>query len=196
MVAAKSCKNAPLYHPLTGRIIKWNGPAHKKLVATVSAVPASAWWNSVAAAHPNITRARVDQVANWWLAHVGKKTYTAASSPAAVAGNPKATVVHVTTSAEFARLINSAAGMPVVVDFFATWCGPCKALGPAIPVLAKEYAGKALFAKVDVDKGQHLADKYKVSALPTVHIFQQGRKVWSGVGVNETRLRAAVRKFV
>jgi len=67
--------------------------------------------------------------------------------------------------------------LPAVVDFTATWCGPCQALAPAIDELAREYDGRALVAKVDVDKEPDLAARYGVMSVPTVLFFKGGEKV-------------------
>jgi thioredoxin 1 len=73
---------------------------------------------------------------------------------------------------------------PVVVDFSATWCGPCRQLSPIIDELAKEYAGKVKVGKVDIDKSQDLAAKYDIMSVPTVLFFKGGNKVDSLVGLN------------
>ncbi|HOT76249.1 MAG TPA: thioredoxin [Candidatus Wallbacteria bacterium] len=65
-------------------------------------------------------------------------------------------------------------GVPVVVDFFATWCGPCKMIAPLFEELAKEYDGKAKFVKVDIDESPNLASAYKVRGVPTLMVFKGG----------------------
>lgn len=70
-----------------------------------------------------------------------------------------------------------------MVDFWATWCGPCKMLAPIIEQLGRDYEGKALIAKVDVDDNQGLAGTYGVMSIPTVIFFQNGKEIDRKVGV-------------
>ena len=72
---------------------------------------------------------------------------------------------------------------PVMVDFWAAWCGPCRMVGPIIEDISNEYEGKAVVGKLDVDANQEFAAKYGVRNIPTVLIFQNGEVVGRQVGV-------------
>ena len=65
--------------------------------------------------------------------------------------------------------------LPVLVDFYADWCGPCKIVSPVIEQLSKEYSGKAKFVKVDTDANQDLAMRYGIMSIPTVMLFAEGK---------------------
>src|SRR5580693_2236497 len=72
--------------------------------------------------------------------------------------------------------------VPVLVDFWAEWCGPCKAIGPSIEQLATEYAGKAKVFKLDVDSEGDLAQQYGVMSIPALLVFKGGKEVDRMVG--------------
>ena len=85
------------------------------------------------------------------------------------------------SEATFAEEVNSAAE-PVLVDFWAEWCGPCKTIAPVLEELAGEQAGKLKIAKVDVDENQGLARQYGVQSIPTMIVFKDGVEVHRLVG--------------
>jgi thioredoxin 1 len=92
----------------------------------------------------------------------------------------------------FSDLINSP-GMPVLVDFYADWCGPCKTMAPILQQVAAQHEGKLRVIKIDVDKNPAVAQQFKVQSIPTLILFSQGQPVWRQAGVvPATQLAQAV----
>jgi thioredoxin 1 len=93
------------------------------------------------------------------------------------------------TDATFDKLVLQS-DKPVMVDFWAAWCGPCRMVGPIIDELSNDYDGKAVVGKVDVDSNQEFAAKYGVRNIPTVLLFKNGELVDRKVGVSPKQLYA------
>jgi thioredoxin 1 len=84
---------------------------------------------------------------------------------------------------------------PVIVDFWAPWCGPCKAMAPAFEALADAYADKMIFSKCNVDESQATANRYGIKSIPTLMIFYQGQPIHSVTGmVSQSVLEDAIQK--
>ncbi|KNE67505.1 thioredoxin [Allomyces macrogynus ATCC 38327] len=94
-------------------------------------------------------------------------------------------VVQIGSASAFESVLTS--GKPVLVDFFATWCGPCRMLAPTLDKIAKDKADALAVVKVDCDELQELAAKHSVSALPTVVLFKDGKEVDRFMGVRDLK---------
>jgi thioredoxin 1 len=73
--------------------------------------------------------------------------------------------------------------LPVLVDFTATWCGPCKALAPIVEKIADEFEGKVKVGKLDIDASRAIAEKYRIRSVPTVMVFCNGEKTGEHIGL-------------
>lgn len=102
--------------------------------------------------------------------------------------------IHITDAEFDAKVLKS--NLPVVVDFWATWCMPCRAIAPALERLAVEFSEKVTFAKIDTDENPQYAQQYGVQGIPTLLFMWKGKEVNRIVGtLPETALRDAVRDF-
>ena len=89
------------------------------------------------------------------------------------------------------------ADKPTLVDFYATWCGPCKAMMPVLKEVSKKSANKAKVIKIDIDKNQKLASKLSIRSVPTLVIYKKGKIVWrqSG-GMSASQLLSKLEEFM
>ncbi len=106
-----------------------------------------------------------------------------------------ANALHLTDATFDAEVLKS--NIPVLIDFWATWCGPCRMIAPSIEELAVEYAGKAKICKLDVDNNQMVAQNYGIRSIPTLLLFKNGEVVDQIVGAVpkaqiEARLKAHI----
>lgn len=81
----------------------------------------------------------------------------------------------------FKEIINST--KPTLVDFYATWCGPCKMVHPILEDLKKQLGDKIIILKIDVDKNPNVSDQFKIRSVPTLMLFQEGKTLWRESGV-------------
>ncbi len=97
--------------------------------------------------------------------------------------------------ANFNQLVNS--DKPVLVDFHAEWCGPCKVQSPILKEVATELGGQARIIKIDVDKNQEIASRYQVRGVPTLMLFKNGTIHWKTSGVaDKQQLLEKIRKII
>ena len=108
---------------------------------------------------------------------------------AAMASNDVVTLEDGTFDAEVLK-----SEIPVLVDFWATWCGPCKAIAPVVEQIATDFKGKVKVGKMDIDKHQGVAQKYNIRSIPTLLVFKGGKVVDTVVGADRTRILDSVKK--
>jgi putative thioredoxin len=108
-----------------------------------------------------------------------------------------ALIIDSTTATFMADVVDASHDTPIIVDFWAPWCGPCKTLGPILEKLVREAKGAVRLVKIDVDKNQELAMQLQVSSIPAVYAFKDGRPVDRFVGaLPESQIKAWVRKLM
>ncbi len=105
------------------------------------------------------------------------------------------TVVNVTSNS-FDKVVIQSPGL-VMVDFWATWCAPCKMVAPIVEELAKEYEGKATFAKINTDENSDIASRYNIRGIPTLIFFKGGKVLEQIVGaVPKAQLKSKIDSFL
>jgi len=101
-------------------------------------------------------------------------------------------VLEIESTAHFTEVSAQAGALPIVIDFFATWCGPCIAIKPVFEQLSQEFAGKAVFIKIDVDKCEELSAQFGISAMPTFIVVKNGSPIANMRGANPAGLQKLV----
>jgi len=104
--------------------------------------------------------------------------------------------VMILNDSNFSQVISETT-LPILVDFWAEWCGPCKMIGPVVEKIAEEFEGKVQVAKLDVDENHSIASNYKVVSIPTLILFKEGKEIERSIGYkNEEELRSLLNKHV
>ena len=116
---------------------------------------------------------------------------------AAAPGGAGADIIKDSTTATFmADVVEASATVPVIVDFWAPWCGPCKTLGPVIEKVVREAAGAVRLVKVDIDQNPEIAQQMRVQSIPAVFAFKDGRPVDGFAGAQpESKVREFIKKL-
>ncbi len=127
---------------------------------------------------------------------LSRKTDTGANGPSNVGPTPQAsrpagagvrTEPMVLTDSNFDQVVRTSS-VPVMVDFWAVWCGPCKMIAPHVAALAQEFAGRAVVGKLNVDENPQIAGRYGIMSIPTLLIFSEGRMVDQIVGAQPAQV--------
>lgn len=132
----------------------------------------------------NLAGALTTEAVNAWLRYLaegGARPQPAAPQPAPTPQAQGSDHPVTLTDANFAQIVNGA--QPVLVDFWAPWCGPCRMVAPAVEQLAREFQGRAIVGKLNVDENPRTAQQYQIMGIPALYIFKRGKVVDQMVGV-------------
>ena len=121
----------------------------------------------------------------------GLFAFSAGSSRSVPQAGPEHASLLIGSTEDFEREVLNA-DKPVLVDFYADWCGPCRQLAPTIEQLAEQYEGRAVVSKVNIDRHSELAGRYGIQSIPTVLFFKDGQEVRRLVGVHSESTYASV----
>ncbi|WP_341474990.1 thioredoxin TrxA [Candidatus Seongchinamella marina] len=123
------------------------------------------------------------------------QTYAVCTTADQTESNMSDQIVHVSDATFDAEVLNS--DIPVLVDFWAEWCGPCKMIAPVLDEIAVEYEGKLKIAKVDVDANPEIAPKFGIRGIPTLIVFKGGNAEATKVGaLSKTQLTEFIQEVV
>jgi thioredoxin len=162
---------------------QYGSPATPALITLAEAGGKHASQSQAAAIRPADVRAHIAHLLEGTpLPQAEKSAASAADRPVAV------------TDANFREEVLRSK-LPVLVDFWAEWCGPCRMIAPQIEQIAKEFAGKIKVAKLDIDRNQVMPHRYQVQSIPTLIIFENGQAAERIVGANAVALRRAVQRY-
>jgi thioredoxin 1 len=167
--------------PLVGvaGVTFWGIGAQYRCMNLIMAVAAGAGIGAALGYFGKCSSGACGLTATWWRGAMfggllGAVVYSTSAQGGAGAMNESSQNVVRIAETQFAGEVEKATG-PVVVDFYATWCGPCKMLSPRLDRLAGEFSGKIKFVKVNVDEAQELAGRFRVEGIPTLLFFKNGK---------------------